>query len=101
MLVILFIPIQRYVLPGSLPFELEPYRLLVAFMFAGWIASLLVDPRVRLRRERLRGADRALILVGVLGSVLVNSARVAERDSRRGQGDHVPPRATCSCSSSS
>ena len=43
-LVILFVPIQRYVLPGSLPFELEPYRLLVAFMIAGWIASLLVDP---------------------------------------------------------
>src|SRR6186997_978076 len=27
--VILFVPIRRYSLPGHLPFELEPYRLLV------------------------------------------------------------------------
>ncbi len=27
-LVILFIPIRRYSLPGNLPFELEPYRLI-------------------------------------------------------------------------
>src|SRR4051794_24958976 len=31
-LVILFIPIRRYTIPGNLPFQLEPYRLLVAFM---------------------------------------------------------------------
>ena len=28
--VVMFIPIRRYALPGNLPFELEPYRLLVA-----------------------------------------------------------------------
>jgi polysaccharide biosynthesis protein PslJ len=78
-LIILFIPIQRYVLPGSLPVELEPYRLLVAFMIAGWIASLLVDPTVRLRRSGFE-VPIVLILIGVLGSVLANSARVAERD---------------------
>ena len=78
-LVILFIPIQRYVLPGSLPVELEPYRLLVAFMIAGWIASLLVDPSVRLRRTGFE-VPVLLILAGVLGSVLANSSEVAERD---------------------
>src|SRR6266576_2676395 len=31
-LVILFIPMKRYSLPASLPFNLEPYRLLVAFV---------------------------------------------------------------------
>src|SRR4051812_22789729 len=40
LLVILFIPMQRFVLPGSLPFQLEPFRLLAAFLFAGWLASL-------------------------------------------------------------
>ncbi len=78
-LVILFIPIQRYVLPGSMPVELEPYRLLVAFMIAGWIASLLADPTVRLRRTGFE-VPIVLILVGVFGSVLANSTRVAERD---------------------
>ena len=39
--VILFIPIRRYTMPGALPFELEPYRLLVAFLLLGWVASLL------------------------------------------------------------
>ena len=78
-LIILFVPIKRYVLPGSLPFELEPYRLLVAFMIAGWIASLLVDPTVRLRRTGFE-LPVALILVGVFGSVVANSGKVAERD---------------------
>ena len=32
-LVILFIPIKRYAMPGHLPFDLEPYRLLVALIF--------------------------------------------------------------------
>src|SRR5919106_2429308 len=52
LLVILFIPIRRYRFPGDLPFQLEPYRVLVALVVMGWIASLLVDPRVRLRRSR-------------------------------------------------
>lgn len=45
-LVILFIPIRRYELPGNLPFQLEPYRVLIAFVGLGWIAALLVDRRV-------------------------------------------------------
>ena len=34
-LVILFIPIKRYTLPSSLPFHLEPYRLLIGFVING------------------------------------------------------------------
>jgi hypothetical protein len=49
--VIFAIPIRRYTLPASLPIELEPYRLLVFLIAAGWFASLLADPRVRLRRS--------------------------------------------------
>jgi O-antigen ligase len=78
-LVILFVPIQRYVLPGSLPFELEPYRLLVAFIVAGWTASLLVDPSVRLRRTGLE-LPVVLIVAAVLGSIVANGGRVAARE---------------------
>src|SRR5262245_43442273 len=40
-LVILFVPIGRYTLPASLPFELELYRVVIAAVAAGWLASLL------------------------------------------------------------
>ena len=52
-LIILFIPIRRYTLPAQLPFQLEPYRLFVLLIVVVWFASLLVDPRTRLRRTRL------------------------------------------------
>ena len=84
-LVILFIPIQRYVLPGSLPFELEPYRLLVAFIVAGWTASLLVDPRVQLRRTGLE-LPVGLIVASVLGSIVANAGRVAAREPEVAKG---------------
>jgi hypothetical protein len=73
--VILFIPVKRYSLPASLPFNLEPYRLLVAFVAVGWLTSLLIDRRVRLRRSGLEGP---LGLYGsvILISLLANSDRV-------------------------
>jgi polysaccharide biosynthesis protein PslJ len=76
-LVIIFIPIRRYAFPGSLPIELEPYRLLVAMLLGGWLAGLLVDPRTRLRATPL-GAALALILGVSVASVLANAGRAAE-----------------------
>jgi hypothetical protein len=74
--VILVIPIRRYRLPGNLPFELEPYRLVVALIVAGWLVSLLIDPRVRLRRTGFE-APIALVVVAVVTSLLANPLRVA------------------------
>ena len=62
-LVILFIPIRRYELPGSLPFQLEPYRVLIAFVGLGWISSLLIDPKVRFRSSPLHAPLFAVVLV--------------------------------------
>jgi hypothetical protein len=73
-LVILFLPIRRYRFPGDLPFELEPYRLMVAVVVALWFASLLSDRRARLRRSGLDGPV-LLILSVILASVAVNMAR--------------------------
>jgi len=69
-LVILFIPIRRYVLPGGLPFQLEPYRLLVAIFIAFWITSLLIDPRVRLRRSGLEGPIFLLVFAALASDAL-------------------------------
>jgi O-antigen ligase len=76
-LVVLFIPIKRYSLPGSLPFDLEPYRVFVAFILLGWVSSLLIDPRVRLRATGF-GRPLALLIAAIFASELANPGRVAE-----------------------
>ncbi len=73
--VILFIPIRRYSLPASLPFNLEPYRVLVAFVAAAWGTSLLIDPRVRLRRTGIDGPVILYIFI-IYVSLLANTQRV-------------------------
>jgi polysaccharide biosynthesis protein PslJ len=78
-LVILFIPIKRYSLPGGLPFELEPYRIYVAVVATMWLAALLVDPRVRFRASGLEW-PLFLFVAAALGSVIFNGARITELD---------------------
>ncbi len=78
-LVILFIPIKRYSLPGGLPFELEPYRIYVAVVATMWLAALLVDPRVRFRSSGLEW-PLFLFVAAALGSVIFNGARITELD---------------------
>ena len=74
-LVILLIPIRRYELPGSLPFKLEPYRLLLALLAVGWLCSLLADGRTRLRSSFL---DLPIVLVPLVAllSICVNTSRL-------------------------
>ena len=74
-LVILFIPIKRYRMPGDLPFELEPYRVVVALVAVCWVTSLLIDPRVRLRKTGFEGPI-ILFAVAAVGSVLANDDRI-------------------------
>jgi polysaccharide biosynthesis protein PslJ len=80
LIVILFIPIRRYRFPGDLPFQLEPYRLLVAVILAGWAASLLADSRVRLRRSGFEGPIAAVVLA-IIASIATNPARFAAHES--------------------
>jgi hypothetical protein len=79
-LVILFIPMRRYTLPSSLPFQLEPYRLIVAFVALAWFTSLLIDPRVRFRRTGLE-APLAAYVISIAASLLLNGTRVEETSS--------------------
>ena len=77
--VVLVIPIKRYALSGSLPFDLEPYRIAVAFLLGLWVAALLVDQRVSIRRSAL---DGPLMLFGlaVIGSVALNPESITRLD---------------------
>jgi hypothetical protein len=74
-IVIMFIPIRRYSMPGNLPFQLEPYRLAVAGVAAAWLTSLLIDRRLRVRRTGLEG-PLAAFAIAALASVLVNGSRI-------------------------
>ena len=64
-LCILIIPIARYGLPITLPFQLEPYRFLVLIVAIFWFASLLAESdKIRLEATGLRGP--LVVLTGVL-----------------------------------
>jgi hypothetical protein len=84
-LTILFVPIKRYTLPASLPFNLELYRLVVAIVFVAWLTSLLIDRRVRFRASGFEAPLLAFILVIVL-SLVVNTSRAnaVGRDLQKG-----------------
>jgi hypothetical protein len=75
-LVILLIPMRRYTLPSSLPFQLEPYRLVVALVALGWLTSLLIDRRVRVRRTGLE-RPLGLFVFAMVASMALNPGRVS------------------------
>lgn len=72
--VILFIPLKNYTLPSSLPFQLEPYRVVVALVCLGWGTSLLIDRRVRLRRTPVDG-PLLLFALAIAISLFANRGR--------------------------
>jgi polysaccharide biosynthesis protein PslJ len=76
LVVILFVPMRRYALPVELPFELEPYRIIVALAIALWILSLLAQPDVALRRSGLEGPV-LVYAVALVASDFANPGRAA------------------------
>ncbi len=73
---------DRYTLHGasSAGFELEPWRILMSIMVVGWIAAVMVDPRVRARKTKFDG-PLALIGLAIVGSEAFNAARVTSLSS--------------------
>lgn len=85
LLVVLFVPIKRYALPGSLPFHFELYRLAVMLVVLAWLTSLLIDPRVQLQRT-VFDAPLLLICAWTLGSEIANPGRVDQLSSYVAKG---------------
>lgn len=74
---VFLLPMRRWVIPSSLPFEIEPYRLLIAFIVAGWLASALVDSRVQLRSTGFE-APLFLVSLATVLSVVLNGELVQD-----------------------
>jgi hypothetical protein len=74
-LVVMFVPIGFYDLPGHLPFNFELYRLLVAIVLFLWVTSLLIDPSLALQRSAF-DFPVALLVTAVVASLLANRSRV-------------------------
>ena len=76
LVLILFVPIRRYTVSGNLPFDLEPYRIVIALVLACWFCALAADPRVRWRRTGFEVPLGALLL-SMLLSMAANVERVS------------------------
>ncbi|HZO34262.1 MAG TPA: hypothetical protein VFB17_04210, partial [Gaiellaceae bacterium] len=65
--VVMFIPIRRYQFGSGLPFDLEPYRILVFAIACLWIGTLLASRRLTVRGSGFEG-PLGLFLIAILGS---------------------------------
>src|SRR5262249_56203322 len=74
-LVLLLIPIRRYDFRSGLPFNLEIYRMLLFAAGGLWVASLLIDPRVRLRKS-IMDLPLAVLALLYLTSVAISGSRL-------------------------
>jgi O-antigen ligase len=73
-LVFWFIPMKTYGLPVNLPFQLEPYRLFLLFLFIAWVGALLVG-KTGVSAAGL-GAPIGLLFVTAVASLLLNYAEL-------------------------
>jgi O-antigen ligase len=89
-LVILLIPMKRYAfLPGSLPVQIEPYRLIIGGVALGWVATLMVEPHMRVRRTGLEWP-----LLGFFTAVMLSDAVNIGRVGYLGVGGEVIKKVT-------
>ena len=80
LLVVLFVPPRRYAFPISLPFELDPYRLVVLGIVLLVLFTALSDSHFRFRASGLE-APLLLFSVAVAGSLAANPERFSVYES--------------------
>jgi O-antigen ligase len=73
--VVMFVPARRYAIPIPLPFQLEPYRLVLGIVIVALVVALLLNPGVRWRPVAF-GWPIAAFLVTVLVSLVVNGTEL-------------------------
>jgi hypothetical protein len=78
LVLVLAVPIRRYNVPGTLPFELEPYRLAVIVVVFAWVLALLVEEGTTARRTGF-DAPIAVFSLALLASVGANVGRITSQ----------------------
>jgi len=73
-LMVLFIPMDRYSFPVTLPVQLEPYRIVVGLLILAWLTSLALDDRVKARRTGFEG-PLGLFVFAIVASLATNMGR--------------------------
>ena len=74
--IIMFVPMRRYALPSSLPFQLELYRVVIAAVLFIWATALLADPRIRVAKSIVDVPLLSIFLVAA-ASIAVNYPAIA------------------------
>jgi O-antigen ligase len=74
--VIMLVPARRYAIPIPLPFQLEPYRLVLGIVIIALVASLILKPEVRWRPVAF-GWPIGIFLATIAVSFVVNATDLA------------------------
>ena len=77
--IIMFVPMRRYALPASLPFQLEPYRVVIAAVLFVWAMALLADRRIHVVKSIVDLPLLAVLLVAAASIAANYSAIAAEQ----------------------
>lgn len=75
--VIMFIPVRRYAVPIPLPFELEPYRIMLLLLVTALVASLLLD-RNRVWQPVAFGWPIGIFVATLVISIVANGPSLVE-----------------------
>ncbi|MET4157304.1 O-antigen ligase family protein [Agromyces sp. PvR057] len=76
--VIMLVPARRYAIPIPLPFQLEPYRLVLGIVIVALVVSLILKPEVRWRPVAF-GWPIGIFLVTIAVSFVVNVTGLANQ----------------------
>lgn len=76
--VVMFIPVRRYALPIPLPFQLEPYRLVIVLMIGAMAAALLLD-RNRKWQPVAFGWPIGIFFVSLIVSIPTNATSLVDQ----------------------
>jgi O-antigen ligase len=75
--VVMFVPVRRYAIPIPLPFQLEPYRVVIVLLVLAMVVALLIDPHFTWKPVRF-GFSIGAFFFAMMLSVATNVAYISQ-----------------------